>query len=246
MAYKLVWFDEFSNDGRPDPSKWQLEQGGHGFGNNELQYYTDFEHNAYVKDGHLMIKAYREIYGEHHYTSAKLTTYGLKSFQYGKLLIRAKLPKGAGTWPAIWMLPNSMKKGVSWPRSGEIDIMEHVGKDPQTVHFSLHTALYNHKSGTQYTYFEHIDGVDEAFHEYGIEWTPEYMAFLVDEREVVRYVRGSDNRDIEELGWPFDQKFYLILNLAVGGFWGGPVDDHCLPAALEVDYVRYYELVENM
>lgn len=246
MSYELVWFDEFTQDGPPDPSKWFYETGGDGFGNNELQYYTDRLENAYVKNGRLIIEARPEVFEHRGYTSAKLTTYQLKSFQYGKLLVKAKLPKGKGTWPAIWLLPNSIKKGRSWPRCGEIDLVEHVGKNQDQLHFSLHTEMYNHVKRTQYTHVDSFEGITERFVEYGLEWTPEYMAFLVDGKEVVRFVRGEGGKNIEEFGWPFDQEFYLILNLAVGGNWGGPLGEGVFPCKLEIDYVRYYQLVENM
>lgn len=236
--YKLVWSDEFDYEGKPNPEKWGYECGGHGWGNNESQYYSDRIENAYVKDGQLHIQALKEEYEKNSYTSARLSTYGIASWQYGKIVVRAKLPKGKGTWPAIWMLSNGIREGVGWPLCGEIDIMEHVGKDQDMIHFSLHSKNHNHKINTQLTKFLPIDRVSESFHDYAIEWTEDKIEFLVDDVPHACFNKGT-KETVED--WPFDQPFYLILNVAVGGFWGGKIDDQMLPQEMRIEFVRVYQ-----
>ena len=237
-TYRLVWSDEFDYEGRPDPTKWNYDIGGHGFGNREDQYYTDRIENAYVKDGMLHIRALKENYDTHRYTSARLTTYQRQSWQYGKFLIRAKLPKGNGTWPAIWMLGDSIKTGTRWPLCGEIDIMEHVGRDQDMIHFSLHSETYNHVKRTQKTAYFRIPNVSDTFHEYGIEWDPTSIAFFVDGIQYAKFTKEATDTVKE---WPFDQSFYLILNIAIGGTWGGEIDDSIFPQEMLIDYVRVYQ-----
>ncbi|WML49062.1 glycoside hydrolase family 16 protein [Neobacillus sp. PS3-34] len=238
---KLIFCDEFDYEGAPNSEKWVHDIGGHGFGNNESQYYTDRLKNSFVKDGKLHIVGFKEDFEENHYTSAKLLTYGTFSMKYGRVDVSAKLPKGKGSWPAIWMLPNSIMEGKDWPLCGEIDIMEHVGKEENMVHVSLHTESYNHAINTQRTHFEPLDNVTSTFHKYSCEWTPDYIKFFYDDREVASFNK-QDYEDTSETGWPFDQEFFLILNVAIGGFWGGEIDETMLPYEMEVDYVRVYEL----
>lgn len=242
-GWNLVWNDEFNQDGLPDASRWTYETGGHGWGNHEKQYYKEASlKNSFVQDGILNVVALKEKFENNEYTSAKLTTYGKKPVQYGKIEVRAKLPVGKGTWPAIWMLPETIQTNKeSWPLCGEIDIMEHVGRDQGMVHTSLHSALYNHVKKTQVTHFERIPGVSQEFHRYGIEWTEEYIRFLIDDKLFFESRKGQDGHVTTNEGWPFDKPYYLILNLAVGGDWGGEVDDSIFPATLQVDYVRIYE-----
>lgn len=237
---QMVWSDEFEGDGLPDPQKWTYDVGGHGWGNHELQYYTEADpDNVLVKDGHLVITARKENFGENSYTSAKLITRGLADWQYGRIEVSARLPEGRGTWPAIWMLPDVEK--LRWPRDGEIDIMEHVGYDPGVVHGTVHTEAFNHVKGTQVGRQIQVADFNEAFHEYAINWTPEKIEWFVD---------GKQYHTFENQGgtaaWPFDKPFYLILNLAVGGDWGGAqgVDESIWPQSMEVDYVRVYEIKE--
>jgi beta-glucanase (GH16 family) len=238
---KLIFCDEFDYEGAPNPEKWVHEIGGHGFGNNESQYYTDRLKNSYVKDGKLYIVGVNEDFEENQYTSARLLTYGRFSTKYGRVDVSAKLPKGKGSWPAIWMLPNSIMEGKDWPLCGEIDIMEHVGKDENMIHVSLHSATYNHSINTQRTHFELLDDVTSTFHKYSCEWTSDCIKFFYDDREAACFNK-QDYEDTSETGWPFDQEFFLILNVAIGGFWGGEIDDNLLPFEMEVEYVRVYEL----
>ena len=239
--YTLVWADDFGLDGKPDPAKWTFETGGHGWGNGESQFYVDSQKNAFVQGGSLFLKAFHESHGENQYTSAKITTYGKAAWQYGKFEIRAKLPRGKGSWPAIWMMPVDSKQGVRWPLCGEIDIMEHVGWDENKVHVSLHTDLYNHQNHTQRTASEALEDVFHKFHVYGMEWTDEKITFTFDGREIKTWTRGDNGTDSTALGWPFDKPYYIILNIAVGGFWGGEIDNNTLPYTMEVDYVHVYQ-----
>lgn len=242
-GWKLAWEDEFNYDGLPDSTKWTYEEGGHGWGNNEKQFYLKKStENSFVKNGNLHIVALKKDFQGSKYTSAKLTTYQKHSIQYGKIEVRAKLPKGKGTWPAIWMLPESIQdKTEDWPLCGEIDIMEHVGKDPNVVHTSLHSELYNHIKGTQITHFEKLEDVAGRFHKYGIEWSKDYIKFYIDDKLFFESFKGQNGRVSSNEGWPFDKPYYLILNLAVGGNWGGDVDDSILPAEMQIDYVRIYQ-----
>lgn len=241
--WKLVWSDEFNYNGLPDSSKWTYETGGHGWGNHEKQYYIEKSlENSIVKDGILRIIALKKDYENSNYTSAKLTTYTKFSIEYGKIEVRAKLPKGKGNWPAIWMLPESIKKNEEgWPLSGEIDIMEHVGKDPNMVHTSLHSALYNHVKGTQVTHFERLKDVFDSFHKYAIEWSKEFIKFYIDDKLFYESFKGEDGRVTTNEGWPFDKPYYLILNLAIGGDWGGEIDESIFPNEMQIDFVRIYK-----
>lgn len=238
-GWKLAWSDEFNYSGLPDDTKWKFETGGHGWGNHELQYYTDKDSsNAFVKDGQLRITALKKQFDKNSYTSAKLITKGKKLFQYGRIEVRAKLPAGRGTWPAIWMLGDNIDK-VDWPDCGEIDIMEHVGFKKDTVFGSIHTKVFNHVIGTQTTKGMLIADPYTSFHTYGIEWTKEKISFFIDDKQYLEF----NNQHKTTAEWPFDALFYLILNLAVGGDWGGQqgIDDTIFPASMYVDYVRVFE-----
>lgn len=243
-SYKLLWSDEFNKDGKPDPSIWTYETGGHGFGNGEEQYYTDNLDNAFVKDGLLHIVAKKEAYENRSYTSAKLITYGKKQIQYGRVEVMAKLPLGKGTWPAIWLLPDSYKLGVDWPLCGEIDLMEHVGHNPGVVHFSLHSKSYNHHNHQQPTKVIEDQSLIDGFHEYAFEWDEDKFSFFIDKKHSVTFYKGDEQRATNEGGWPFDQPFYLILNIALGGWWGAQIDDSIFPVSMLFKYVRVYERSE--
>ena len=237
MAYKLVFEDTF-NQKTLNKSIWTPEEGGHGFGNNEAQYYTDRAENIDVSNGYLQLIARKENYEGNAYTSAKLTTYPQQMFLYGKIEIEAILPKGAGTWPAIWMLGKNFKEGTRWPLCGEIDLLEHVGHVPGTIHFSLHTKNNNFKYNTQHTFVTQIEAPYEQKRVYGMIWKPGEITFTLDGQHMVTYTKKI-NDTVED--WPFDQPFYLILNIAVGGSWGGPIDDDALPTTMKVFRVSYYK-----
>lgn len=240
-GYKLIWTDEFEQDGAPDPRRWHCDVGAGGFGNNELQHYTARPENVYVRDGVLHLTALREDFGNERYTSAKLTTFGLQSWTYGRFVIRAKLPRGKGSWPAIWMLPDDIQAGKPWPLCGEIDIMEHVGWNENMIHVSLHSEKYNHVRNTQRTHFEPLEEVWNRFHDYEMEWTPGAIEFFFDGRSVARFEQGEGGSDPGEEGWPFDKPYFLILNIAVGGNWGGEVDETAMPYQMEIASVRVYQ-----
>ncbi len=238
---KLVWADEFDKAGLPDSTKWEYDVGGNGWGNNELQFYTrQRPENARVENGKLIIEARKEAYQGKNYTSARLLTRGKHTWTYGRIEAMAKLPKGIGTWPAVWMLGQNIAT-AGWPRGGEIDIMEHVGFDEGVIHGTIHTEAYNHAKKTQKGKQITITDVTQAFHLYAIEWTADQIDFFVDGQKyntVEKAVLGSSVAE-----WPFEQPFYLLLNVAVGGNWGGQkgVDDSIWPQRMEVDYVRVYQ-----
>lgn len=236
-----VWQDEFDYTGLPNTSKWGYDLGGSGWGNNEAQYYTDALSNAKVENGQLTITARKEVMGGKNYTSARLVTRNKGDFLYGRVEVRAKLPSGKGTWPAIWMLPTDWAYG-DWPKSGEIDIMEHVGYDPNNVLFSVHTQAYNHSIGTQKSGTQKIQTAMTEFHNYRLDWTPYAVRGYFDDQLVFTFV----NEGKGYASWPFDKRFHLLINLAVGGNWGGAqgIDDSIFPAAYEIDYVRVYKMIE--
>lgn len=234
---QMVWSDEFNNTGLPDAAKWNYDTGGSGFGNNEAQYYTkDRLENARVENGNLVIEARKESFEGKNYTSARLITRDKASWTYGRFEVRAKLPKGRGTWPAIWMLSNDMK---IWPDDGEIDIMEHVGYDQGIVHASIHTKKYNHMINTQKTAKIEVKDASEEFHVYTVEYNRDRMDFFVDDKHYFSYLNTEKTYD----AWPFNQKFFLLLNLAIGGNWGGVqgIDDSIFPQKFYIDYVRVYQ-----
>lgn len=211
-----------------------------GWGNNEKQFYTsnDLE-NARVEGGHLIIEARQEQMGRMDYTSARLVSHEKKAFQNVRIDVRAQLPSGKGTWPAIWMLPAENKHG-GWPKSGEIDIMEHVGYMPDSILGTVHTEAFNHMYGTQKGGRIAVANSESAFHVYSIQWTDNQIDFLVDDHSYFRFEHtGGGSAE-----WPFDQAFYLIMNIAVGGNLGGVegIDPDIWPQRMLVDYVRVYEL----
>lgn len=240
LNYELVWADEF--DGTElDLTSWTHEIGGNGWGNNELQYYTDEEANSYVENGSLFIKLIKENYEGNSYTSARLVTKGKQDFLYGKIEMSAKLPTGKGTWPAFWMMPTDSYYGV-WPNSGEIDIMEHVGYDFGVVHHSIHTEFFNHQDHTQKGGSGTYENLDTEFHKFSLEWLPDRLIYSVDDEVIYEY--DLDDFDCVKKGhWPFDKDFFVILNLAFGGFWGGAqgIDASLTEALYEIDYVRVYQ-----
>jgi len=233
---KLVFEEKFEIDGKPNPQNWTHEVGPK-WSNNELQCYTDSLENCFVKKGILTIKA---TIGndEHHYHSARIVTREKHAWTYGRFIVRAKLPKGVGAWPAIWFMPEDSSKGVPWPLCGEIDLMEQVGRDQETVHFSLHTKTYNHRKNNHRTFFETIQGVTEHFHDYEMIWTPQKISFFIDGIQKAEFFK-MENDTVNE--WPFDKPYYLIANIAVGGTWGGPVVDTDLPYRMEIQSIKVYQ-----
>jgi len=240
-TWKLVWSDEFSENGLPDSKKWSYDTEGNasGWGNNEAQYYTNARlKNAEVKDGFLYINAIREDFEGKKYTSARLITKSKGDWLYGKVEVRAKLPDGRGMWPAIWMLPTDWTYG-GWPASGEIDIMENVGYDPYVIVASAHTQSYNHVIGTQKNAKLTISDCYTEFHNYILEWDATEYRVYVDENLYFTFKNEGKGFTV----WPFDKRFHLLLNIAVGGNWGGVqgIDDTIFPRSMVVDYVRVYQ-----
>ncbi len=236
------WADEFDYTGLPETGKWDYDLGGSGWGNNEKQYYTNTISNASVADGKLTITTKKESMNGMAYTSTRLVTRNKMDALYGRFEIKAKLPSGRGTWPAIWMLPTDRAYG-DWPKSGEIDIMEHVGYDQNNVHFSTHTEAYYFKINTQKTSTKLIPDASTAFHVYRLDWTPYAVRGYYDNAMVFEFVNEGKGYKV----WPFDKRFHLLLNVAVGGDWGGAqgIDDTIFPQKLEVDYVKYYKMIEK-
>ncbi|MBB3222332.1 glycoside hydrolase family 16 protein [Pseudoduganella umbonata] len=242
-GWQLAWADEFDVDGLPDPAKWAYDTAANrtGWYNRELQYYTSARReNAEVKNGRLVITARKEAlasmpdYGGQAYTSARLVTRGKASWTQGFVEVRAKLPCGPGSWPAIWMLGT----GGKWPADGEIDIMEHVGHKPGEILGSIYTNAQNWPRGTGKTSRTMVPDACEAFHDYQLTWTRDRILVGVDGRDYAELVNPKDG-DYDK--WPFDRPQYLLLNLAVGGDLGGAVRDDSLPWRMEVEYVRVFQ-----
>jgi beta-glucanase (GH16 family) len=252
LSYTLVWSDEFNTpDGTtPDPQKWNYDLGGNGWGNHELEYYTNHPQNAQIKFGNLVITAQKERVtdgeGTRDYTSARIKTQSLFAQAYGRFESRIKIPKGEGMWPAFWMLGEDIST-VGWPRCGEIDIMENIGKEPAAVHASLHGPAApgsdpgNKKATADLTQKFSLLGnanVSDDFHIYAVEWEPTIVRFFIDQEN---YATFSKAQWPQNAPWPFDHKFFVVLNLAVGGDWPGPPDANtAFPQQMLVDYVRVY------
>lgn len=245
-GFRLVWSDEFAVDGLPDPAKWDFDTDRNfaGWYNNELQYYAAARaENSRIENGNLVITARREDlttaadWGGQHYTSARMVTRGKAEWTFGFIEMRARLPCGRGTWPALWML--SAPPQGAWPDDGEIDIMEHVGFDPGVVHGTMHTLAYNHTRNNSRTSSTSVADACTAFHKYQLTWNADQIKVGVDDRNFYQY--SNDHSGNAE--WPFDSPQYLIFNIAVGGDWGGQmgVDDTIWPVQMEVDYVRVYQ-----
>lgn len=225
----LMWEEEFDVNGAPDPNTWNIETGNNnGWGNQELQYYT--EDNVIVEDGILKITAKAENESGFNYTSSRINTLNNFNFKYGRIEVRAKLPSGGGTWPAIWMLGSNFPD-VGWPETGEIDIMEHKGNEPGVIHGSLH--LPGNFGGDAISQVTTVQDVTEEFKNYTVEWSANRILFAVDDVVFHEYTNSS--------GTPFNNPFFLILNVAMGGTFGGDVDPDFTESTMEVDYIRVYQ-----
>lgn len=242
-SWELVWADEFEHpDGSvPDPQKWNYQQGGAGWGNGELQHYTDAKENAVIQDGMLVIKANQEYMMGRDYTSARLTTQFKGDWTFGRYEIRAKLPNTQGIWPAFWMLPTRARYGAG-PAGGEIDIMEMVGSEPGRVYGTLHFGNPAEHSSNSYD-LPNGATFSEDFHLFALEWNPTEIRWYVDDTlfhsETEWFTTGRKDAQAPA---PFDQDFYLLINVAVGGHWPGSPDQTSeFPQALYVDYVRVFQ-----
>ena len=242
-AWKLVWSDEFEG-ASVDTSFWTYDLGDWGWGNNELQYYTESDTaNARLESGNLVIEA-RKSGNATGWTSARLTTREKVSFLYGKIEFRAKVPSGRGNWAAGWMLGDDYVDELSWPYCGEIDILESVGFEMEEgtgngkAHASAHSGAYYFKLGNQPTGIIDVENMNNAYHLYVVEWTPEYIKAFVDDSLYITYDDTST-----DLSWPFDKPQNIILNLAMGGGWGGAhgIDEKRTSQKMIIDYVRVYE-----
>lgn len=237
----LVWSDEFDYTGLPDDTKWSYDTANNatGWGNNESQFYTKARlKNAEVKSGYLYINARKEDYKGFRYTSARLVTKGKGDWLYGRIEVKAKLPNGRGLWPAIWMLPTDWSYG-GWPSSGEIDIMENVGYNPYVIVASAHTESYNHVLGTQKSATTTVSSCYSDFHVYALEWEENEYRVYVDDLLYFTFSNEGTGYKV----WPFNKRFHLLLNVAVGGNWGGAqgIDDSVFPRTMMIDYVRVYQ-----
>ena len=238
-GYALKWNDEFSSNGLPDQTKWSYDTGGSGWGNDEAQYYTNGQlRNSEVKNGFLYIHAIKEDFGGKNYTSARLVTRSKGDWLYGRIEVRAKLPEGRGMWPAIWMLPTDWVYG-GHPSSGEIDIMENLGHLPYFIVATVQTQIYKYSLGTHKSALISVTDCYSDFHNYILEWEPSELRFYVDSK----LYHTFKNEGTGFQTWPFDQRFHLILNVAVGGTFGGVqgIDDSIFPQSMVVDYVRVYQ-----
>ena len=253
-GWELAWSEEFNTTGSPDNSKWDYEEGF--IRNHELQYFTRArKENARVENGVLVIESRKEQFKNPtfdakardrnwkntrefaEYTSASLITKSKASWTYGRFEVRAKLPTGKGTWPAIWTLGTNFDR-VSWPACGEIDIMENVGFDPDVIHFNVHTMKYNHVDNTHKGSKTTIPKPYADFHVYAVEWYADRLDFFVDDKKYFTFRNEGTGKEC----WPFDEPQYLLLNIAIGGDWGGQkgIDDAIFPQKMIVDYVRVY------
>jgi beta-glucanase (GH16 family) len=245
-SWTLVWNDEFnqSNGSTPDRSKWVIETGGNGWGNNELEYYTNRVQNVQIQDGNLVITARHEGYSDNEgvfrgYTSARIKTQQKFQQTYGRFEARIQIPRGQGIWPAFWLLGDTAdKKG--WPGEGEIDIMENIGKEPSMVHGTIHGPGYSGDGGLS-SDFSSADGKPfaDAFHVYAVEWESNAIRFYVDDN---LYATRTPADLPKGARWVYDHPFYIILNVAVGGSWPGDPDFTTkFPQTMLVDYVRVYQ-----
>lgn len=231
---KILFYDDFDEGILPNEKYWNIDVGGSGFGNNEDQFYTNRTDNIYIKNSILHIVARKEDFEHRKYTSAKLTTKDKVSLKYGTIEVRMKLPKGQGTWPAFWLLGDNIHE-VGWPTCGEIDLMEYVGKEPDTLHFSLHSKNFNHMKSNNLHLKHEVKNLSEDFHVYKLEWSKHGFNYYLDEKLLFKAPKeqktGLNN-------WPFDESFFMIINLAIGGNWGGKIDDSIFPVEFLIDYVK--------
>jgi len=233
---KLLWSDEFDGSGVPDSTKWgyDIGTGSNGWGNGESQYYTNRLENVKVENGFLIITAKAESYERSNYTSSRLLTQGKFDFTYGRVEVKAKLPSGGGTWPAIWMLGANFPT-AGWPACGEIDIMEHAGNRQGIVQSAMHTS--SSSGNTVNLGSQTLSDVSTEFHVYSLEWSADEMIFSVDDVVHYRYNPATKNSDT----WPYNKDQFIILNVAMGGGFGGTINPNFVQSSMEIDYVRVYQ-----
>ena len=230
---------------------WNIEVNGNGGGNQEKQYYTDRPENLRVEEGNLVIEARKEEYNNRKYTSARINSRNKKYFKYGKIEARIMFPKGGGTWPAFWMMGNDYPQS-NWPKCGEIDIIEHVGNQPRMASFAVHTPNKNGSRGNNWSMRSYMDGLEENYHVYGIEWLEDdfngmdRIYFTIDGERLAMTQEEAEHVD-DNYYWPFNKDYFIILNLAIGGTMGGNVDDAIFasPVLMKVDWVRVWQRQEQ-
>ena len=231
---KLIKHYDFTKMSSLDKFEWNIAV-GEKWANEELQHYVDDEQHIFFQNGLVL----RATYKDGVYESARINTRDKFSFKYGKVEITAKVPKGRGTWPALWMLSQENRYG-RWPMSGEIDIMEHVGRNEDNIFMCLHTETYNHRRSAQYYFENKIVDATKEFHVYSIDWDENNIIYYIDGVEQVHYNK-YDKEDHSHSGWPFDQEFFLIMNLAIGGKFGGLVDNNIFPVDFIIKDIKVYQ-----
>lgn len=231
---KLLKHYDFVNNTESSLEDWNI-QVGERWANNEKQHYVNKQENLHFDNG-LVLKA---TYKDGVYESARLNTKHKFFYKYGRIEFIAKVPKGKGTWPALWMMSEESKFG-HWPRSGEIDVMEHVGNELDNLFLAIHTETYNHRMPTQYHTNYYQKGLTDDFHKYSQLWNKSEIIYYVDDVEVAKYTKGQDGFDTSHKGWPFDEDFYLLMNLAIGGR-GGKIDNDCFPQEFIIKDIKIYQ-----
>ncbi len=219
-----------------DRNDWNIETGDK-WHNQELQRYTNQSKNRFLTNEGLVIRA---TYQNGVYDSARINTRGKFAFQYGRVDVKAKVPKGRGTWAAVWMMSDDRRYGF-WPKSGEIDIFEHIGNARDAVYMCLHTERYNHTQNKEYFKKHYYEGLSDDFHTFSLYWDAKSIEYFIDDESIVRYEKGMDGKDTSEKGWPFDHPFHLIINLAIGGTLGGSVDESCFPQDFVIQSIKVYQ-----
>lgn len=231
MTWKLIFNEHFAN---LDNWVFDIGSGEQGlWGNHEKEFYTSDPKNCFVRDNQLYIISRKERKGDCEYTSARLKTLGKFAFKHGYVEVSAKLPTGNGSWPAIWM----MGVNHSWPRCGEIDILEHLGRDPDVIHHAIHSA--SRVCDPRNTFMENLPGATKSFHQYGLLWQKSSIEFYVDRKPVGKIEKSENYSSTED--WPLDDYFYLLINCAVGGDWAGEIVDDDLPFEYIIDYVKIWQ-----
>lgn len=233
---KLIKHFDFTTMASLDKADWNIET-GEKWANKEKQRYVDKPDNLFFTEEGLTIRA---TYENGVYESARINTQDKFAFKYGRVDIVAKVPKGKGTWPALWMMSDDRRYG-GWPKSGEIDIMEHVGNELDALYLCIHTGAYNHTKQEQYFSKIKHPGLSDDFQKFSLIWREDEIVYLLNDAPVTQYVKGEAGKDKSHAGWPFDHPFYLIVNLAIGGNLGGPVDDDCFPQKFIIKDIRVYQ-----
>ena len=235
----VLFYEDFTNYSsiKLNPNIWRNLTGGHGWGNNELQYYTTSSKNLYMDKDGLHIVVLKEDYEKNHYTSSRIVS--IPTFQYGKISFSIKLPQKKGIWPAIWMLGEKIKTNHKWPDCGEIDLMEAIGRMPNKVHISLHSKNYNHLLGNHPT--KVLDLNDNEFHDFVIFWTNKGFKCSIDGKDYDLFEKTSDNID----DWPFDAPFFFVMNVAIGGYFGGEVDPYFQKDEMIIKYLKVESVEED-